>query len=114
MVIGIDFDGTWTADPGLWREFCASAQARGHTCVIVTYRRAHAGRDEEFAAAAPGIPVVFVSDMQDRATWPEYLWKPEAARRAGYEVTMWIDDNPSSISPGAVLLGETAGVEVTP
>ncbi len=30
MLIALDYDGTYTADPGLWHPFIAASRARGH------------------------------------------------------------------------------------
>ena len=38
MLIALDYDGTYTADPALWDAFIATAQARGHTVNILTMR----------------------------------------------------------------------------
>lgn len=39
LILGLDYDHTFTADPDLWRQFISDAQRRGHTVVCVTARR---------------------------------------------------------------------------
>lgn len=38
LVIAIDYDGTYTEDPTLWRSFIKKARSRGHTVLCVTMR----------------------------------------------------------------------------
>lgn len=38
LVIALDYDGTYSADPGLWLEFIKIAQKRGHEVLIATMR----------------------------------------------------------------------------
>lgn len=38
MLIALDYDGTYTADPVLWLAFIASARALGHQVWVVTMR----------------------------------------------------------------------------
>lgn len=99
-LFGIDYDGTWTADPELFREFVVLLLARGHRAVIVTSRddrpmitdpSRHWG-DEVRKAVCGLIPIVFAG--LDRR-------KDEAARAAGHAVDVWIDDRPQDIrDPG--------------
>ena len=80
MIIAIDYDDTWSADPDLWAEFALSASKRGHCILIATNRRS--GLQEL------GWPVVYCSAS---------FTKRQATRSAGYEVDVWIDDNPKVI-----------------
>ncbi len=38
MLIALDYDGTYTADPELWDQFISNARARGHEVIIATMR----------------------------------------------------------------------------
>lgn len=51
MVIAIDYDETWTADPALFASFADMARAAGHTPIIVT------GRGEERRPVGLPLPV---------------------------------------------------------
>lgn len=41
MKIALDYDGTYTRDPGLWDLFIFNAKTRGHTVEILTMRYPH-------------------------------------------------------------------------
>jgi len=96
MVIGIDYDDTWTKDPKFWRAFCHSVlNHTKHQIVMVTQRcecwpeqvkQVHEDVGENF------IPIVFAGDP----VLPQS--KIEAARHAGWMVDVWIDDNPISVT----------------
>ena len=94
MTIGIDYDGTFSEDPDLWRTFVGHAVARGHKCVCVTGR----GDEEKMSAEvrhAVGslMPIVFAGTA----------WKRDAAINSGFDVNVWIDDNPEYVArPPAV------------
>ena len=92
QIFGLDYDGTFTADPDLWRQFISAAQARGHTVVCVTARRTPPDYSRE-----PRMPdsVSIVCAGQ--------VWKKHAAAKAGYPVNVWIDDIPGLIEPTRVL-----------
>ena len=92
MVIGLDYDGTFTADPELWRRFIADAVLCGHKVVCVTGRKV--AIDFTRSPRLPDcVPVVLAGDE----------WKREAAARAGHLVDVWIDDMPEMVAPTRVL-----------
>ena len=86
MIIGIDFDGTITRDPDLWYAFIAAARQRGHAVIVVT------GRKER-----PPVPNA-LAVIHARGDF-----KCAAARRAGFKVDVWIDDEPGLIEPQRML-----------
>lgn len=86
MLIAIDYDDTYTADPALWDVFIAVASSRGHEVICVTGRRASQPVGLE-------LPTVYADG--------EY--KREAAERAGYRVDVWIDDMPGYVERGRLL-----------
>jgi hypothetical protein len=73
MLIALDYDKTYSADPALWDDFVQSAQDRGHTVKIVTMRRP----DE----AILGVPV-------------EVVYTSRKAKAAVVSADIWIDDSP--------------------
>lgn len=92
MLIAVDFDDTFTADPEFWRQVVALGKARGHSFVCVTGRSdrpmlsdptRHWG-DEVREAIGDLMPVVFAGSG----------WKRDAAAKAGYGVDVWVDDHP--------------------
>lgn len=92
MLFGIDFDGTFAADPALFHSFLDLLTARGHKAVIVTGRTKPTGRyglkEFEVEVVTKGrLPIVYAG-ME---------FKRLAATEAGYNVDIWIDDNPEFI-----------------
>jgi HK97 family phage prohead protease len=92
LVISIDYDQTFTEAPGLWLCFIEEAVQLGNT-VIMTTRRADndANRAEVMSAIGPDsdlAAVIFAGPDSN---------KRDAARAAGYEVDVWIDDTPSTV-----------------
>ncbi len=85
MLIALDYDKTFTADPNFWREVIAMGERHGHTFVCVTGRRTPPERPE------PSIPLQVV------CAGPEL--KRHVAAKAGYAVDVWIDDMPGTIEP---------------
>lgn len=92
LTIALDYDKTYTADPDLWRRFVADAQRAGHLVVCVTGRRAMPDYSRE-PRLPDGVPVVLAGQA----------WKRDAAARAGYSVSIWIDDMPGMIEPARIL-----------
>lgn len=89
MILAFDYDGTWTRAPALFREVAAMFQAAGHTCILVTGRMEEHGYGNEARAAIGGqMPVIFSGTA----------WKRDAARAAGYEVDLWIEDRPEYVA----------------
>ena len=79
MRIALDYDGTFTRDPDLWRAFAALAKERGHAVSIVTMRFAD---DNEECVPDEGIPIVYT----DRR-----------AKASVFAADVWIDDQPQFI-----------------
>ena len=76
MLIALDYDKTYTADPALWDDFIQSAQDRGHSVKIVTMRT-----PDEAITDAP-VEVVYTS---------------RKAKATVFKADIWIDDSPSWI-----------------
>lgn len=91
MLIAIDFDGTFTADPTFWSFFANDAVVHGHRVITVTHRRDTFENAQAMRNLGVNWPIVFAYDK------PKKL----AAIEAGYdEVSVWIDDNPHGIGDG--------------
>lgn len=83
MKIALDYDETYTADPGLWDMFVKEAQRRGHFVQIVSFRFEFGDNsDIESVASALSIPVVYTNARQK-----QHLVKAD----------IWIDDSPESV-----------------
>lgn len=73
MLIALDYDKTYTADPALWNDFVQLAQDRAHTVKIVTMRTPN----EEIIDA----PV-------------EVIYTSRVAKASVIKADVWIDDSP--------------------
>ncbi len=68
MLIALDYDKTYTADPGLWDEFIASCASRGHEVNIVTMRFP----SEPIEGLS--IPVIYTSRKAKYGAIPAAIW----------------------------------------
>lgn len=89
MLIALDYDLTYTADPDFWDAVIAGGRERGHRWVCVTGRQHPPGPHERQIP----MPVVCAGDRH----------KFRAAIAAGYAVDVWIDDAPGTIEPARIL-----------
>lgn len=88
MLIAIDFDDTFTADPKMWTEVIHLMQAYGHTVICVSARRNTMDHRIELEDALPkGVKVLLSYDEPKR----------DFAFRHNYVVDIWIDDFPDAI-----------------
>ena len=88
MTIGLDYDQTYTADPGLWDAFIALAKSRGHEVVCVTSRQ----QTEENAAECDIKGVFTYMTSGSAKSW--YM------EQHGVKVDVWIDDSPEAVWSG--------------
>lgn len=94
LLFGIDFDGTFSTDPTLFRAFVKLLRERGHEAVLVTGRSDEGRWGADVRREVNGlIPIVFAGT----ATGPGTGMKQSAAEKAGYHVDVWIDDHPESV-----------------
>lgn len=82
MRIALDYDGTYTADPGMWNTFIELARLRGHEIFIVTMRYP----TEPVSPLPMDIEVIYTS-------------RQAKARHA--QADIWIDDNPQFVFGGS-------------
>lgn len=82
MRIAVDYDGTFTTDPELWRAFVKEAAYRGHDVAIVTGRIAEDTEGVQAEADHLGIPVVYTEGEQKQDV---------------YGADIWIDDRPDHV-----------------
>lgn len=87
MLIALDYDGTYTADPDLWLAFIASARARGHAVWIVTMR-------DEFELADVNRQLL---GKVDRIVATARAAKLPFLAARGITPQIWIDDMPHFI-----------------
>lgn len=74
MRIGLDWDGTFTADPALWRGFVTMAKLSGHDVRIVTARHPSDGRDVDDEASRLGVHVSYCGGRQKQDCWGADIW----------------------------------------
>ena len=92
MIISIDYDDTWSADPSLWKEIARRARERGHKVILVTNRmgsRRDAG--DVWRSAGDHVSQIIFAGMGP---------KRAAALGAGYDVDVWIDNAPETVAGG--------------
>ena len=89
MIIAIDYDRTYTADPETFNKVIELFESAGHTVICVT------GRTDDRTMGAPVknsigvlVPVIFAGSD----------WKRDAALKRGYKVDEWIDDIPEMVA----------------
>lgn len=88
MLIAIDYDDTFTADPKFWSAVIAAAVEHGHDVVCITARRKTFDNVHELLHALP-------TDVTAHFSYDEP--KQDYARRNGLAVDVWIDDTPGWI-----------------
>jgi hypothetical protein len=107
MTISIDYDRTFTADPRLWGEFAKQSAAAGNRVVMVS-RRPDTAENQAAMAEALG---EYIEAFSDVLLVGETM-KDEAAKAAGIEVDVWIDDSPQFIraesraAPDSISVGD--------
>lgn len=92
MIIAIDYDNTYAADPPTWDEVIKTLQAAGHTVICVTAR-------PELMAQ----PVLDSVGKLVSCLFCGGEWKREYALKHGYKVNVWIDDMPEYIGPQTII-----------
>ena len=73
MLIALDYDKTYTADPDLWCDFLQLAKQRGHVVTIVTMRHNY-----ESITDAPC----------------DVIYTARKAKASCIKADIWIDDSP--------------------
>lgn len=82
QTFAIDYDRTYTAAPAVWDQFIAVASLAGHRVLICTGRA--------FA------PISLRKDIEVHCTAGQA--KRDYLRDLGIDVSVWIDDDPESIT----------------
>lgn len=92
MTVSIDFDRTFAAEPELWGEFAEDAVESGNTVVMVS-RRPDTPENQQAIRDALGKWAGYFSQV---LLVGEQM-KDEAAKAAGVEVDVWVDDSPQFV-----------------
>jgi hypothetical protein len=83
LIIALDYDGTYTADPGLWDGFIRAARKSMHEVHLVTMRH----------ESEP----VRIGEAVDRVHYTDRKAKMAFMANKGINVQIWIDDQPRFI-----------------
>ena len=84
LLICLDYDETYTADPALWHEFIQLAKSRGHVIICATMRYEFEG-DEVKRQLGPYCDQIFFTGRKAKRLFIE---------EQGYSPSIWIDDSP--------------------
>jgi hypothetical protein len=95
LIFGLDFDGTYTDDKASFDAIIRILEAAGHVVVVVTNRpdTVEHWREVRRCFDRP-------AGEEIRALFTNGRPKRQVAREAGYEVDIWIDDNPALVDFG--------------
>jgi hypothetical protein len=91
MIIAIDYDNTYTTDPELFNKIILLFQESGHTVICVT------GRDNDSETVDPVLNTIGKQVGEDNCEFTCGALKKNAAKIAGFDVDIWIDDTPGNI-----------------
>lgn len=91
MTIAFDIDGTWDCDPCLFYDVAIKFRISGWDVVVVTGR-------EQPQVKLQGLGII---DFPVVVSGPKF--KEQAAIDAGYNVDIWIDNEPGTIQPTKIL-----------
>ena len=93
MLIAIDYDDTWSADPEMWNEIVRIMEHAGHSVIIATSRR-HWSDDMERGRIPSHLTIVYCGN-----NFKEH----EVELQTGCVVDIWIDDMPGMIQQCLIL-----------
>jgi|JI8StandDraft_1071087.scaffolds.fasta_scaffold39741_3 hypothetical protein len=102
MTIAFDIDGCWSLDPQLFSDIASMFADDGHTVIIVT------GRDQPREKLERlGLFIGTHFEGNHITLYPIIVsgsrFKEHAALDAGYNVDIWIDNEPGTIQPTKIL-----------
>ena len=85
MIVALDYDKTYTADPDLWDTFILKCIANGHSVICITMRFPSETIPEDLKSwESEGIKIYYTS-RKAKLVW---------AKQNNIKVDIWIDDNP--------------------
>lgn len=88
MVLGLDYDDTYTCDPEFWNMVVSLAKSRGHKVHVVSCRFETMENRREMDV--PGC-LTYLTGMSPKRWFME---------QQGIQITNWIDDVPESVTMG--------------
>ncbi|HET8687811.1 MAG TPA: HAD family hydrolase [Methanosarcina sp.] len=87
--IGLDFDGTVTADPELWLKIVKLFRDRGHKVYVVTYRYPHPEKNKDMDFLRGHVDNIFFTSYTQK--------RKHMSVSEGIYIDIWIDDMPELI-----------------
>ena len=94
LTFAIDFDGTFTACPELWKSFIANVISLGHRVIIVTARQSTPENRSDVG------DFLDQNDFKLRVFYTSHSSKIWFMQRQGIKVDIWIDDDPTTLVNG--------------
>lgn len=88
MIIALDYDDTYTADPEFWKTVILAATRHKHIIICVTARYKTIQNQQELKLALPDDVDIYFSGDEPKM---DYM------RRNNIVVDVWIDDSPGWI-----------------
>ena len=92
---GLDYDGTWSADPEAFRAIATMLRSRGHRVLLITARMS--GHGDVLRECERHV---------DRVMFSGAHYKRALAQLHGESVDIWIDDNPEMIGSDIPMAGD--------
>lgn len=89
MRIALDYDDTYSLDPGFWKQFVWTAEVAGHEVCIVTVRDERHDRTPPLIEVEKMIRVIYTRGVAKRWFLSHF--------GDGFVPDVWIDDRPESI-----------------
>lgn len=103
MIISLDFDDTFTADPVAWTQVAELLTDSGHEVICISGRTSSDENRSELRSALPS--------CINRICLCGIVSKRYYARTHGIDVDIWIDDSPSRVvsarDPGLQLVSSS-------
>jgi hypothetical protein len=94
LLIALDYDNTFTADPDMWSHFVRMSKSFGHECIVVTARRSTEENSEDINA------MLDFHNCQMLVIFTDLGSKLRAVENRGINVNIWIDDDPKTLVDG--------------
>ena len=88
MFISFDYDGTWTTAPTMWATIVKTMKAKGHKCICITSRSRDTKDGKLKNSIGKYMKIIYAAGTA----------KTEVAKKNGYSIDVWIDDNPRTIT----------------
>ena len=99
MILGLDYDGCYTADPALWLKFIGMTIANGHIVHVVTMRYESEVKGD--CDSADRMDPRLIAAINGQVIPTARQAKRPACAALGIHIDVWIDDNPQAVDQSA-------------